>query len=207
MAGFSYANKELESNFLKRNIGVLWFATFDDAKEYLLETIPSDSAVGIGHSQTLQGIELTEALQNKGNIVFDKELGTTHEEIKLLKRNALLADYYISSANAVSVDGRIVNIDHSGNRVAALAYGPDKVFIVVGKNKITDTYDQAVKRAKNIASPQNAKRAGYNPPCVSTGYCTDCLSSDRVCNVISTIEGQHVKGRLTLLIVNESAGY
>jgi len=207
MTDTSYVIKGLERNFLKRNIDVLWFATFDNAKKYLLETIPSDSTIGIGHSQTLQSIGITEAFQNKGNVVFDKELGTTCEEIRLLKRSSLLADYYISSANAVSVDGRIVNIDHSGNRVAALAYGPDKVFIVVGKNKITNTYDQAIKRAKNVASPQNAKRAGYNPPCVSTGYCTDCLSLDRVCNIISTIEGQPVKGRITLLIANESAGY
>ena len=207
MDNSSYAIKELESNFLKRNIGVLWFATFDDAKDYLLGIIPSDSTIGIGHSQTLQGIGITEAFQKKGNIVYDKELGTTPEQVRLLKRNSLLADYYLSGANAVSVDGRIVNIDHSGNRVAALAYGPDRVLILVGKNKITRTYDQAMDRAKNIASPKNANRAGYNPPCVSTGCCTDCLSSDRVCNIISIIQGQHVKGRMTLLIVNESAGY
>ncbi len=207
MADTSYVIKKLEGNFLKRNIGVLWFATFDDVKEYLLKVIPSDSTIGIGHSQTLQGIGITDALQNKGNIVYDKELGTTHEEVRLLKRSSLLADYYISSANAVSIDGRIVNIDHSGNRVAALAYGPDKVFIVIGKNKITGTYDEAMERARNIASPQNAKRAGYNPPCVSAGHCCDCLSSERVCNIISTIEGQNIKGRMTLLVVNEEAGY
>lgn len=207
MAKASYIIEALESNFLKRNIGVLWFDTFNDAKEYLLEEIPSDATVGIGHSQTLQNMGITEAFKKKGNIVYDKELGENHDEIRLLKRSSLLADCYISGANAVSIDGRIVNIDHSGNRVAALAYGPDRVYIIVGKNKITKTHDDAVKRAKNTASPQNAKRAGYNPPCVSIGYCVDCLASERVCNIISIIEGQSIKGRMTLLIVHEDAGY
>ncbi len=207
MADASFVIRELESNFLKRNIGMLWFDAFDDVKRYLLEQIPNDATVGIGHSQTLQRIGITEALTERGNTVYDKELGTTNEEVRQIKRSSLLADCYISGSNAVSIDGRIVNIDHSGNRVAALAYGPDKVFIVVGKNKITNMYDEAVKRAKNVASLQNAKRAGYRPPCIKAGHCTDCLSSERVCNIISTIEGQYIKGRMTLLIVNEDAGF
>ena len=207
MADTSWIIRELESNFTKRNIGVLWFEAFEDVKKYLLEQIPSRATVGIGHSQTLQGMGITNALLDRGTTVYDKELGTTPEEVKQLKRSSLLADFFLSGANAVSIDGRIVNIDHSGNRVAALAYGPDRVFIVVGRNKITDTYEDAIKRAKNTASPRNAKRAGYLPPCVAKGYCTDCLSLERVCNVISTIQGQNIKGRMTLLIVNEDAGY
>ncbi len=207
MANDSYIIKALEHNFLRRNIEVLWFDAFTDVKDYLLHKIPTDATIGIGHSKTLQNIGVTEAFQSRGNIVFDKELGTNDHEVRLLKRKSLLADCYISGSNAVSVDGRIVNIDHSGNRAAALAYGPDKVFIVVGKNKITKTYEEAIKRAKNIASPQNANRAGYHPPCVSSGYCTDCLSEERVCNILSTIQGQSVKGRMILLIANEDAGY
>lgn len=207
MADVSFVIRELERNFLKRNISVLWFDAFDDVKRYLLEQIPNDASVGIGHSQTLQRLGITKALVERGSTVYDKELGTTYQEVRQFKRSSMLADYYISGSNAVSIDGRIVNIDHSGNRVAALAYGPDKVFIVVGKNKITDTYEEAVKRAKNVASPKNAKRAGYHPPCVKAGHCSDCLSSERVCNIISTIEGQHIKGRMTLLIVNEDAGF
>ncbi len=207
MADASFAIRELESNFLKRNIDVHWFTAFEDVKSYLLEQIPAGATVGIGHSQTLQGIGITGALLERGHTVFDKELGATKEEVRRLKRSALLADCYLSGANAVSIDGRIVNIDHSGNRVAALAYGPDRVFVVVGRNKITNTHEEAIKRAKDTASPKNAKRAGYHPPCVTKGYCTDCLSSQRVCNIISTIQGQHEKGRMTLLIVNEEAGY
>jgi len=199
--------KTLEDNFAKRNINVLWFNSFQEIKKYILAQIPNTATVGIGNSKTLKSMGLTTALCDAGNKVFDKTLGKTPEEIRQLKRGSLLTDYYISSSNAVSIDGRIVNIDHSGNRVAAIAYGPDKVYIVVGKNKITETYEEAMKRARNISAPLNAKRAGFNPPCVLAGHCVDCNSPERVCYVVSTTEGQHVKNRLTLLIANEDEGF
>jgi L-lactate utilization protein LutB len=202
-----FAIKELQRNFEKRNINVLWFNTFGDVKDFLLEQIPNSAKVGIGNSKTLKNMELTKSLINRGNTVLDKTFGKTEDEIKELKRNSLLTDVYISGSNAVSVDGRIVNIDHSGNRVAAITYGPDKVYIVVGKNKITATYNEAIGRAKNIAAPLNAKRAGLNPPCVSAGHCVDCISSERVCYTLSIIEGQYIKNRLTLLISNEEDGF
>jgi len=199
--------KALEDNFAKRNINVLWFNSFQEIKKYILAQIPNTATVGIGNSKTLKSMELTTALCDVGNKVFDKTLGKTPEEVREIKRGSLLTDYYISSSNAVSIDGRIVNIDHNGNRVAAIAYGSDKVYIVVGENKITETYEEAMKRARNISAPLNAKRAGFNPPCVLAGYCVDCNSPERVCYAVSTIEGQHVKNRLTLLIANEDEGF
>jgi len=207
MTDNSFIIKALEDNFEKRNIEVLWFNTFNEIKEYLLKQIPDNAKVGIGNSKTLKSMEITPALSCRGNIVYDKTFGKTLDEIRELKRNSLLTDVYISSSNAVSMDGRIVNIDHSGNRVAAITYGPDKVYIVIGKNKITTTHDEALKRARNTAAPLNAKRAGYNPPCVATGHCVDCVTPERVCYYISTIEGQHIKDRLTLLIANEEEGF
>jgi len=197
----------LTKNLAKRNVDVLWFDSFNQIKAYLLQQIPSTAKVGIGNSATLKSMNITKVLCDRDNVVFDKTLGNTPEEMRELKRASLLADCYISGSNAVSECGRIVNIDHSGNRVAAISYGPDKVYIVVGKNKITATYDQAIKRARNTAASQNAKRAGYNPPCIAAGHCVDCDSPQRVCFVISTIEGQHIKGRLTLLIADEEEGF
>ena len=207
MINDSFIIKQLEENFEKRNIEVLWFDNFIDIKEYLLKVISSDGTVGIGNSQTLKNIEITKALALRDNTVYDKTFGNTPYEINNLKKQSLLANYYISSSNAISVDGRIVNIDHSGNRVAALTYGPDKVYIVLGKNKITTTHNEAKHRARNIAAPLNAKRAGYNPPCISAGHCVDCISPERVCFIVSIIEGQHIKGRMTLLIANEEEGF
>jgi len=198
---------KLKENFAKRNIAAIWFDSFDQIKSYLLQQIPTTAKVGIGNSATLKNMDITKTLCNRGNVVFDKTLGNNPDEIRELKRASLLADCYISGANAVSECGTIVNIDHSGNRVAAISYGPDKVYIVVGKNKITATHDKAIKRARNTAAPQNAKRAGYNPPCVAAGHCVNCNSPQRVCFVVSIIEGQHMKGRLELLIANEEEGF
>jgi L-lactate utilization protein LutB len=201
------AKKQLEANFTSRNIAVAWFGTFDEAKRYLLQQIPPGATVGIGNSQTLKNMEMTRALCEKSHTVYDKTFGKTPEEVKTLKRQALLTDVYISGANAVSADGQIVNIDHSGNRVAALAYGPERVFIVVGKNKVTPTYEEALYRARNTAAPLNARRAGYQPPCTVVGRCTDCHSTERVCFNLSVIEGQHEKHRMMLLIVDEEEGF
>ncbi|QAA33367.1 lactate utilization protein [Clostridium manihotivorum] len=143
----------------------------------------------------------------KNHIVLDKELASTKEACNDIKRKALLTDFYISGSNAISEDGKIVNVDHSGNRVAALTFGPEKVFIVVSTNKITENLDEAIKRVKNTACPLNAKRAGFNPPCVTLNKCVDCLSKKRVCNTLSIIEGQSKPNRITLLIVDGNFGF
>lgn len=119
----------------------------------------------------------------------------------------MTADWYITGTNAVSLKGHIVNADHGGNRAAAMIFGPDKVVIVVGVNKIVDTLDEAIFRVKNIASPLNAKRAGFNPPCVELNRCVDCRSAERVCNNLVIIEGQAEKDRMKVIIVNESIGF
>ncbi len=198
---------ELKKNFKERNIEVEYFQTLEEVKGYIFSIIPTECSVGIGHSATLQGMDITKSLLARGNTVYDKELAKNPEESRRLKKRALLTDWYISGSNAISVDGRIVNVDHSGNRVAAISFGPDKVLIVVGKNKVVDTLDKAIKRVKNIACPLNAKRAGFNPPCVTLNKCVDCVSDERVCNSLSIIEGQADSSRLKLLIVNEEYGY
>ncbi|MFA6941528.1 MAG: lactate utilization protein [Clostridiaceae bacterium] len=156
--------KKLQNNFKLRNIEVSYFETLENARENILNTVPVRCTVGIGHSATLQKIDITNSLLKRGNIVYDKELAESIEECKAIKKKALTADWYITGSNAVSIDGRIVNVDHSGNRAAAITFGPDKVIIVVGKNKVVDTLDEAIKRVKNTACPLNAKRAGFNPP-------------------------------------------
>jgi len=129
------------------------------------------------------------------------------EESKQIKKKALTADWYVTGTNAISLEGHIVNVDHSGNRVAAMVFGPDNVVIVIGVNKIVDSLSEAIQRVRNVASPLNAKRAGFNPPCVELNKCVDCKSRERVCNSLVIIEGQEVMGRMKVLIVNESAGF
>ncbi len=199
--------KKLEENFKSRNIEVEYFDSLEAVKSYILDIVPIKSTVGIGHSATLQKMNITNSLLERGNVVYDKELAKNQDECKELKRKALTTDLYITGSNAISVDGRIVNVDHSGNRVAAITFGPDKVIIVVGKNKIVDSVDEAIKRVKNVACPLNAKRAGFNPPCVTLNRCVDCISKERVCNSLSIIEGQSDCNRIKIFIVNEECGF
>ena len=199
--------ERLISNFKSRNIEVMCFDNLDDAKNEILNLISMEVSIGIGHSETIQKMDITKILKERGNIVFDKEMAKDKEECKSLKKKALLADWYVTGSNAISVDGRIVNVDHSGNRVAAITFGPDNVIIVVGKNKIVDTWGEAIRRVKDIACPLNAKRAGFNPPCVKLNKCVDCNSAERVCNSLSIIEGQSVKDRIKVFIINEDLGF
>jgi L-lactate utilization protein LutC len=194
-------------NFKSRNIEVLFFDNCKNVKHKIMSLIPIEASVGIGHSATLEAMDIVNELTNRGNVVYDKTKANTKEESRELKRKALLTDWYISSSNAVSKEGHIVNIDHSGNRVAALAYGPDNVIIVVGINKLTSDLEEAITRTKNTASPKNAKRAGFSPPCVLIGHCIDCKSAQRVCHYLSIIQGQQEQGRMKLLIVNEELGF
>ena len=196
--------KKLVVNFKQRNIKVEYFESLEDVKSYIIDIVPVESTIGIGHSVTLQKMNITKLLSERGNAVYDKELAKNRDESRELKRKALSTDWYITGSNAISVDGRIVNIDHSGNRVAAITYGPDKVIIVVGKNKVVDTVDEAIKRVKNVACPTNAKRAGYNPPCVTLNQCVDCIG---VCNILSIIGGQTESNRIKVFVVNEECGF
>ena len=195
------------NNFQKRNIQASYYKNLDEAKSRILELIPAGSSIGIGNSRTLKRMNISSELTKKGYKVLDKTLAKTKEESLELKRKSLLTDWYLTGTNAVSSEGHIVNIDHSGNRVAAMIYGPKKVIIIVGTNKITDTLREAVHRAKNIAAPLNAKRAGFNPPCVELNKCIDCSSEERVCNSLVTIEGQADKDRIKVFIVGEELGF
>ncbi len=199
--------QRLIENFRSNHINVEVFDSLEDAKERILDVIPASLAIGIGNSITLKKMNLSKILNDRGNIVYDKTLAKTSDESKILKKKSLLADWYISGTNAISTDGHIVNIDHSGNRVAAMLYGPDHVIIVVGINKIVGSLDEAINRAKNIAAPLNAKRAGHHPPCVKLNKCIDCHSNEKVCNSIVIIKGQENKERMRLFIVNEEVGY
>lgn len=199
--------EKIKGNFRRHNIDVSYFTDVKSLCKQVLDVIPSTCSIGVGNSATLQKIGIVEQLDKRGNKVLDKTKASTKAEINDIKRRALLSDWYLSGSNAISVDGNIVNIDHSGNRVAALMYGPSHVIIVVGSNKITNTLDEAISRAKNTASPRNAKRAGYNPPCVALNKCVDCHSSERVCNYLTVIQGQYVKDRMKVYIIDEALGF
>lgn len=197
------------NNLAQRNIEALFFENLDEVEQELLRIVPVSATVGIGNSQTLKTIGISEKLKARGNVVFDKTIAPTKLEARELSKKALLSDCYLSGTNAISRQGHIVNIDHTGNsnRVAAMIYGPEKVIVVVGVNKIEASLSAAIDRAKNTAAILNAKKAGLNPPCVELNKCVDCRSKERVCNNLVIIEGQVDKDRLKVFIVNDNVGF
>ncbi len=197
----------LIENLSKRNIKGLYFKDLNETKKAVLQIIPQNLTVGIGNSRTLKDMNISQELNKRGNIVYDKTFAKSKEESKELKKKSLITDWYISGSNAISMDGHIVNIDHSGNRVAALTYGPEKVIIVIGTNKITKSLDEAIFRSRNHSAPLNAKRAGFNPPCIELGKCSDCKTKERVCYYLSIIEGQYIDDRMYVFIVNQELGF
>jgi hypothetical protein len=135
------------------------------------------------------------------------EPGIPPEESFERRRRGLLADVMIASSNAVTLDGKLVNLDGSSNRVAGMAFGPKKVILVVGMNKVVSDVDAAMARVKHYAAPVNAVRLGLDTPCVKTGLCADCRSPQRICNTWSIIEGQTIQGRIHVKLVGEPLGY
>ena len=181
------------------------FDTAEEAKAAALAIIGTKS-VGIGGSATVRDMKLAEALQENGNQVFWHWLAA--KEAKQAARDkALNADVYMCSTNALTTDGRLVNIDGTGNRAAGLIYGPHEVVVIVGKNKIADGLDAAIQRIKEDTCPQNARRLGLDTPCAKTGKCYDCRTAARMCNVTFILEAptRPVKA-FHVLIVKEDLG-
>ena len=195
----------LAKNSLKVNgFNVEIFETAEEVKEALLNEIDINESVAFGGSTTLEELGLYEELKERGNEVYWhwKVEDKVRERLK-----AALTDVYLTSTNALTLDGKLVNMDGVGNRVASIAFGHKKVYVIVGKNKICKDYEEASKRIKNIAAPKNAKRLNTNTPCKFTGSCNDCSSPDRLCNVEIILHKNPTGANVNVYIVNEELGF
>jgi L-lactate utilization protein LutB len=183
----------------------------DNAKEALekaISFIPKDATVGIGGSVTVREIGLIEALEKQGNTLFADWGEPIELEEKLRKRRAsLTSDVYLTSSNAITLKGQLVNIDGTGNRVGAMIFGPKKTIIVAGANKLVDTLDEAFARIRNIAGPLNGKRLNLKTPCALTGKCIDCDSPNRMCKVSVVMDKKPNLSNITIILIGESLGY
>lgn len=194
-------------NLARRNMQACYCKTAREAVEKVMEMIPDGASVTWGGSMTIRDMGLTAALHHKGTYkLFDRDLAATREEAQDIYRKAFTADYYLSSANAISEDGVIVNIDGTGNRVAAITFGPRHVIFVIGLNKVAQTVDAALARARSTASPINAARFSIQTPCQADGVCHNCCSPDCVCNYIHLLR-HSPQGRHTVILVGEDWGY
>ncbi|MFC1978243.1 lactate utilization protein [Chloroflexota bacterium] len=191
----------------KNNMTGIYTKTKEEAVEKALSLIPKGSKIGHGGSLTLRQIGIPDALR-KGDFHFidRRQPGLSEDEIEKLRRESLLSDVFLMSTNALTMDGKLVNIDGIGNRVAALSYGPSKVIIIAGTNKIVPDQEAAMQRVKNYVAPIHARRRDHTLPCVKTGTCVDCRVAERSCNVVTTIEHQRQKDRITVIICGEELG-
>lgn len=192
---------------LKKNgFQTFFVSTRAEALDKVLSLIPSNADVGVGGSITLREINLIDALTARGNTVFQHWL-QPEENVMAIMRKQLNSDVFLASSNAVTEDGKLVNIDKAGNRVAAMMFGPKKVILVVGINKIVNDLDEGIRRARNVGAPMNARRRGDKTPCATTGVCTDCEASDRLCRVITVMEKKPSRTDVTVILVGEELGF
>lgn len=195
-------------NLNRRNIEAYYCATSAEAVKKVSELIPDGSSVTWGGSMTIRDIGLPQYLHNRGTLeVLDRDIAETPEAVKEIYLRAFTSDVYLSSANAISEDGVIVNIDGNGNRVAAITWGPKKVIFVIGMNKVAQTVEAALTRARSIASPINAQRFDIKTPCKTDGVCHNCNSADSVCSYVHFLRNSRNKGRHVVVLVGEELGY
>ncbi|MGP8051703.1 MAG: lactate utilization protein [Desulfobaccales bacterium] len=196
-------------NLEKRRMEGSYAAGAGQALEEVLAMIPPGATVFRCGSVTATAMGLWGRIAARPEIdLLDPfRPGISPEESMAVRRQGLLADLMIASCNAITLDGRLVNLDGAGNRVAAMMFGPAKVILLVGMNKVVPDLESAMSRVKNYAAPVNAIRAGKDTPCAANGLCLDCRSPERVCNLWSIIEGQRSKGRIHVKLVGENLGY
>ena len=196
----------VEKNLKDKEYTVTIFQTAAEAVKYL-DTQIDRQTVGFGGSMTLEKMGLYETLQSHNTVFWHQRIpeGKTSKEIRLAANNATI---YISSVNGLAETGEIINIDGNCNRVASIFYGHEKVYLVIGKNKLAKDYDSALYRARNIASPLNAKRAGVKTPCAIKGdKCYDCKSPERICRGLSVLWGKPMTGKFEVILIDEELGY
>lgn len=180
----------------------------EDLFQLLNKLILKNSTIGSGDSDTLEQLGVFDFLRNGDYIFYDKhgENLTSTQKREIYIKN-FSADNFITGCNAITADGKLVNIDGNGSRVAPMIYGPSQVIVVVGKNKIAENIDKAIERVRQIAAPLDAKRLKKDTPCAKIGRCIDCKHPQRICNSLVVIVRQFDSERIRVIIVDEELGY
>ncbi len=196
----------LEHNLHALGYEVHCFDTGSEAADYL-DSVIDQQSVGFAGSMTLDQIGIYDRLIKHNKVYWHHRVGKGMS-IDEMRKKASTADIYLSSVNAVSQNGEIVNIDGTCNRVASLFYGHKKVYLVIGMNKIEADYEHALYRAKNIAAPKNAKRLGVDTPCaIKADRCYDCKSPQRICRGLAVLWEKPMSGEYEIILVKEDLGY
>lgn len=202
-------SKTLIDRMAKRGFEACYCATKEDACQKAVSYLKTGSSIGWGGSMTLEEIGLMDYLnkEKENYILYDRMTATTPEERKAMFAKIITADNFLMSANAITLDGELVNIDGSGNRVACLCHGPEQVVVIASLNKVVKDEKSAYDRIRNVASPLNGARLNTKTPCHTTGTCFDCKSPDCMCCQLVTTRFNRVQGRIKVILVGEPCGY
>jgi len=204
---FDKRGELLVKNLKKRHFDAIYCQTKEEALTKALSWIPEGATVGWGGASSAQQIGLMAAV-NAGNYkAIDRDQCKTPEEREQAAKDCLFADVFLTGANALSLDGEMVNIDGNGNRVGAIVYGPKTVIVIAGMNKVTESLEDAITRARTVAAPINQQRFRLNNPCTVTGTCADCKSESCICNHIVITRHCRPAGRIKFVIVGEELGF
>lgn len=197
-------------NFKKRGIVGIYCESSAEAVREICRMIPPGALVGLGGSETILESGLIDALRRMDIRLLDRyKQGINKEEVSAMRHQGLASDVFVMSSNAVTADGKLVNMDGTGNRVAALIFGPAKVIVMAGMNKVVVDVEAASARVRNTAAPANSLRVGVDTPCSHTGFCQDpyCQPPHRICCQLVVTEASMTPGRVTVVLVGESLGY
>lgn len=192
----------------KNNFQAYFCKTGPEAVSEILKLIPSDASVGVGGSQTIMELGILDRLAAQGNTIFNhSQPGLDGAQKSAIRRRQLTCDVFLTGANAVTMDGKLVNTDATGNRVAAMIFGPQKVIVVAGMNKVVKDLAAAEERIKSWAAPFNNKRLNTPNPCVKSGRCLDCQGPTRLCNVTTIISKRPSLTDFHVLLIGEDLGF
>ena len=195
-------------NLEKRRMNGFYCADKESAIAKVLELMPAGSSVGWGGSMTLKDNGFFDAIVDANAYqVIDRDTAKTKEEEKKIYSEICAANVFLMSTNAITLDGELVNVDGRGNRVSFLCYGPDKVIVVAGMNKVVTDVEDGIKRVRNMAAPPNCVRLNKKTPCAVTGTCADCLSPDCICAQTVVTRLSFYPGRINVILVGEELGY
>ena len=200
-------NRTLEA-LRKNNMEGFFINTHEELISKIEELVEPNSKVSFGGSVTLFETKVMQHLRSGRYELLDRyKEGLTQEEIKKIFRESFFCDAYFTSTNAITEEGELYNVDGNGNRVAAMLYGPDKVIIVAGYNKIVENLSEAIQRNRRISAPANAKRLNKKTPCAKIGNCMDCKSPEKICREYTLIRSQSNSNRIHVIFLNEELGY
>jgi hypothetical protein len=201
--------REIIQNLEKRRMSGSYAPNAAQAKEEILAMIPQGATVYRGGSMTTVTLGLWEKLSEMPGVrVLDPyKPGLSPEDAFKLRLEGMGADFMIASSNAITLDGKLVNLDATGNRIAAMSFGPKKVLLVVGMNKVAPDLESAMARVKHYSAPVNTIRLGFANPCKEKGLCFDCKTAQRICNMWSIIEGHMIQDRIHVKLIGENLGY